>query len=170
MASNLYGNPSQSSLTSAYNRSPYGDAIDPGQVASATNTLPSAAANINYGGILSAGMSAIGGLWSAAALEAQNDRTISDLRYMFRRNRERIIYDLNKQEARDKMSFWTSGVTPTSGSAAGVLTSNRNIVMNNIADMEYATNRQIENLESQTRNKWISSIISGASNIVGAAM
>lgn len=168
MASNLYGTPNSPTLTSAYAGTPYGTAIDPMQVASATNTVPKSSAN--WGGIFSAGMNTIGGLWNASVLEAQNNQTISDLRYMFRRNRDRIMYDLNKQQASDELSFFSSGVMPTSGSAAGVLASNRNIVMDNIADEEHAVNRQVQNLQAQTKNAWTSAIISGAGSLVGAIL
>ena len=148
-ASMLYGNPENSPLTSAYTGGTNWNAI---------------------GGAVSSGVGAIGGIMSAFAQRSQNNRSIANLRYELQRNKARMIYDWQKENAQNQLSFWGSGVNPTSGSAAGVLTSNKNVVNQNISDMERAVREEISNLKAQSRNGIISSIISGAGSIAGAAL
>lgn len=145
----LYGNPEDSPLTSAYTGGTNWDAVG-----KSTKSL----------------FNVVGDLYNAAALEAQNQRTISNLKYQFQRNKEKMIYDWRKQNASDMLSFWGSGVKSTSGSAAGLLRSNENITYSNIADMERALNEEINNLKSQTKNNWVSTIISSAGNIASAGI
>lgn len=167
--SSLYGNPTQSQLTSAYMPTPYGEAIDPFQVASATDSIPTTPWAA-IGGAISAGLNIGGNLYSAFSQRNQNKKTIANLRYELQRNKARMLYDWRKENAQNLLSFWGSGVNPMSGSAAGVLTSNKNIVDQNIADMERAVQAEIDNLKAQSRSGIVSSIIGGAGAAAGAAL
>lgn len=162
--SSLYGNPNQSSMTSAYMPSPYGDTIDENQFLSTKNALTPT----NWSAIgswVSSGINFGSGLISAFSQRRQNRETIANLRYELQRNKAKMIYDWRKENAQNLLSFWGSGVNPMSGSAAGVLTSNKNIVNSNIADMERAVQQEISNLKKQSRSGIISAIIGGAADI-----
>lgn len=158
----MYGTPENS---------PYVSGFDAGQYASATNSV-SSGSSYNWGkaagSAISADTSAIGGIMSAYALSDQNAKTIDQLLYEMRRNKAKMLYEWKKSDASNQLSFWQRGIAPTSGSAAGVLKSNKAIVDDNIRDMERAVNTQIENLRAQSKNAIVSSWISGVGNIAGA--
>lgn len=148
-ASILYGNPEDSPLTSAYTGGTNWNAI---------------------GGLVSAGFSAFGGLYSAFAQQDQNNKTIANIRAELARNKKKILYDWRKSNAENLVSFWNSGINPTSGSAAGTLASNKNIVDSNIEDMTRAAENEIANLKSSSKNGIIGSIIGGVGQLAGAAL
>lgn len=145
----LYGNPEKSPLTSAYKGGANWALI---------------------GGGVAAGLSLFGGIYSARETKKQNERTISQLRSEMIRNKAKTIYDWKKENAENLISFFGKGINPMTGSAAGLLTSNRKIVESNIKDMEDAYNAQIYNLQQQSRNALISNLIRSGSDISGMAI
>lgn len=169
--SNLYGNPESSAFVSAtYSmKTPYGDAIDPGQFMSANNLVSSS--NLNA---ISSGVKGLfGGLTNAmsySAIAGDIDDQIYQLKYALNKNRTKILYDWRKQNAADMLSFWGSGVSPTSGSAAGVLTSNKGVIDQNISEMERQVWEQIRGLQRKKKNAKKSAILGTVSNLVTAGL
>lgn len=118
-------------------------------------------------GAVSGAISGIAGIYGAFAQADANNKTIDQLKYELRRNKEKMLYDWKKSDAENQLSLWASGQTMGGGSSAqGVLDSNKNIVESNIEDMERAVNAEIDNLRTQSRNQIIGSIISGVGSIV----
>lgn len=124
----------------------------------------------NAGNIAATGFKAIGNVVSAYATSDQNDRTIDQLKYELRRNKAKMIYDWQKSDASNQVSFFSRGISPTSGSAAGILASNKYIVDDNIRDMERAVNAKISNLKAQSKNAITSAWLGAAGDIVGLGL
>lgn len=170
--SNLYGNPETSNLTFVpavqSMQTPYGDAVDPMQVMSANNRIPTSG-NAGAGNVVAAGFNAIGTLMELDALSSQSQATIDSIKRALDKNRARLTYEWRKQDAANTLSFWGSGIDSRRGSAMAALESNRQVVQRNISEMELEAREQIQNIKSQLSSAKKTGAISAIGGVLSAA-